>query len=118
MFSTRSQKGSKTMPIRAPHVNQEPPGAEDLWRTWKYLTSEFVSDLRWVIEPMKVGQARAYVRVSILSQGFDDQHPRGYDYVWAIRDFPDAGYLISWDGRSPAAPLSELKTFYSGSVKS
>lgn len=67
----------------------------DVVRLWDELVRDYVSDLRLDMQPIIGPDARAYLRVSVRSQRYNDQHPRGYEHIWASQDFPTAGYSIS-----------------------
>jgi len=64
---------------------------------WRSLVREYVSDLKMEVEPILDEQGRSYLRVSVISQRFDDERPGGYTYCWAFHNFPSMGYSIKPD---------------------
>jgi len=77
----------------------------DVVSLWNELTFEWVTDLRMVLEPVRGDDSRCYLRLSVISIRYDDDHPAGYEYVWAFQTFPQMGYSIS------PAQLFELLIF-------
>lgn len=77
----------------------------DVVALWNELCFEWVSDLRMGLEPIVGKDHMTYLRLSIYSMRYDDDHPAGYEHCWASRDFPSMGYSIS------PAQLFELLIF-------
>jgi hypothetical protein len=62
---------------------------------WHELVFEYVTDLRMVLEPTLGPDGMSYLRISVTSFRYDDEHPAGYEYCWIYRDFKSMGYLMS-----------------------
>jgi hypothetical protein len=67
----------------------------DVVDAWEELSLEWVRDLRMLLEPLRGQDGRSYLRFAVVSMRYDDEHPHGYEYCWAKRDFPHLGYSIS-----------------------
>lgn len=78
------------------HVRGSSPDALDVAHLWRILTLELVRDLKFAVEPYETSEGEGRIRLAVYSQRYNDEHPDGYDYVWACRDFGQNGYLMSW----------------------
>ena len=78
------------------HVRGSSPDALDVAHMWRVLTTELVTDLKFSVEPLETATGQGRVRLSVHSQRYNDEHPEGYDYVWAWKEFGQDGYLLSW----------------------
>jgi hypothetical protein len=67
----------------------------DVVDLWEDLLTNYVTDLRMALEPVLGDDGKSYLRVTVLSQRFDQEHPRGYDHIWNVQLFPLMGYSIN-----------------------
>ena len=72
------------------------PAIDDVSRLWKYLITDWISDLQLVIYPRTSSGGHAVVELALISPRFDRQTGKPYLHTWASKEFSNTGYMISW----------------------
>lgn len=72
------------------------PDLRDVAYLWRVMTTELVTDLKFTADPFIGPGGEGRLRMSVSSMRYNDDHPEGYNYIWASKEYDTSGYLLSW----------------------